>query len=165
MNDVRPGADNSQTLYWSILLLTLAVFLLGTLGFDASARGPDYNLVPVRRILHNASCLLIGCERPPHPFFFVLNLVGNALILAPLGFSLFHLTENKGLSRRQRIWLGLLVGLILSLGVETMQLLHPGRFSDVDDVLLNGLGALMGAWIASRQGQSWCLARVVARKR
>jgi glycopeptide antibiotics resistance protein len=165
MNGVRPGADDSKALYWSILLATLAIFLLSTLGFDGSARGPDYNLIPMRRILHQGSCLLTGCEQPPHPFFFALNLIGNALILAPLGFSLFHLTENKGLSRRQRIWLGLLVGLILALGVETMQLLHPGRFSDIDDVLLNGSGALLGAWLASRQNQGWCLARAVARKR
>jgi glycopeptide antibiotics resistance protein len=155
----------SKSLCWTILLATLAIFLWGTLGLDGNARAPDYNLIPMRRILHGGFCLLTACERPPHPFFFAFNLVGNALILSPLGFSLFHLTEDSGLSRRQRIWLALLVGLVLGLGVETLQLFHPGRFSDIDDVLLNGLGAFLGAWVASRPGKSWCLAQAAARKR
>ena len=155
----------SKSLYWTILLATLTIFLWGTLGFDSNARGPDYNLIPMQRILHGGFCLLTGCERPPHPFFFAFNLVGNALILSPLGFSLFHLTQDSELSRRQRLGLALLVGLILGLGVETMQLFHPGRFSDIDDVLLNGLGALLGAGVASWPGKSWGPAQAAARKR
>ena len=155
MNRVQTGPSNPRSLYWSILLITLVVFLLGTLGFNGGARRVTYNLIPFRNIVQEGLCLFNnGCEQRPSLAFFVLNLVGNALILSPLGYSLFRLTPGRGLSRRGRILLVLLVGLILSLSIETLQLFYTGRYSDINDIVLNSLGALMGAWIASRHEQS-----------
>ena len=154
MNGVRTGPHPPKSLYWSILLITLAVFLLGTLGFNGGPRRLSYNLIPFRNIVQEGLCLFSECEQRPSLAFFALNLVGNALILSPLGYSLFRLTSPRRLSRRGRILLALLAGLILSLSIETLQLLYAGRYSDINDIVLNGLGALMGAWIASRHERS-----------
>jgi glycopeptide antibiotics resistance protein len=124
--------------------------LLGTLGFDGGPRRTSYNLIPFKNIVREGLCLFNECRQRPSLAFFVLNLVGNALILSPLGYSLFRLTSERGLSRRGRIFLVLLVGLILSFSIEVLQLLYAGRYSDTSDIVLNGLGALIGAWIASQ---------------
>ncbi len=154
MSRAQTGRNNPRSLYWSILLITLTVFLLGTLGFGGAPRRITYNLIPLRNIVQEGLCLFKECRQQPSLAFFALNLVGNALILSPLGYSLFRLTSGSRLSRRGRQLMVLMVGLILSLSIETLQLLYAGRYSDINDILLNGLGALTGAWIASRHERS-----------
>ena len=154
MNRVQTGPNSPRFLYWSILLITLTVFLLGTLGFNGGPRRTSYNLIPFRNIVQEGLCLFKECEQQPSLAFFVLNLLGNALILSPLGYSLFRLTSGSRLSRQGRMLLVLMAGLILSFSIETLQLLYAGRYSDINDILLNVLGAVMGAWIASRHERS-----------
>ena len=154
MKSLQTGPNDPRSLYWSMLLITLIVFLLGTLGFSGGPRRISYNLIPFKNIVQEGLCLFNECKQRPSLAFFVFNLVGNALILSPLGYSLFRLTSERRLSRRGRILLALLVGLILSLSIETLQLLYAGRYSDISDILLNGLGAVTGAWIASRHERS-----------
>lgn len=70
--------------------------------------------------------------------YFWLNIVGNLLLFVPIGL----LTPL--LWPRWRRWgLPVLLGLLLSLGIEFSQL-FIGRGADVDDVWLNTLGALLG---------------------
>lgn len=70
----------------------------------------------------------------------VENLVGNMIIFIPLGFLLPILIEKF-----RKITILLLVSLGFSLSFETIQLLYPmlGSF-DVDDLILNTFGALLG---------------------
>jgi glycopeptide antibiotics resistance protein len=69
--------------------------------------------------------------------------VGAALTLATL--------PQPGTRRRtwrQKLhrWLGIAVGAtLLSLAIEVAQLRVPGRSTDVDDLILNSLGAILGA--------------------
>ena len=73
------------------------------------------------------------------------NLAGNALLFFPAGILL------PGLFRRLRRWgpyLGLMLGLILA--VEVAQLFTLRGSLDVDDVLLNGFGAVLGFWLWRR---------------
>ena len=64
-------------------------------------------------------------------------LVGNVLLFLPLGLLM------PVLWRRERLRDALLAGLALSLGIEVVQLVL-GRFLDVQDLLLNVLGAGLG---------------------
>lgn len=70
------------------------------------------------------------------------NLAGNLLLLAPLGFLLPVLNEKARSWKRT-----LVVGAAFSVVMETVQY-FIGRIADVDDVILNSLGALLGysAW-------------------
>ena len=83
-------------------------------------------LIPFREI----SGALFG----PWRFFMLL---GNVVMFVPLGFF------PALLWRRARWYRSVLTGLCTSTGVETIQFLI-GRGSDVDDIILNTLGALAG---------------------
>lgn len=67
------------------------------------------------------------------------NLVGNILLLAPLGFLL------PILFRRFRQFLQVTAaGLLVTLSIEAVQLTMAYRVFDIDDVILNLLGVLFG---------------------
>lgn len=71
-----------------------------------------------------------------------LNLAGNVIGFWPFGFFL------PVMHRKMRsFWLVTLLGFCFSLGVETVQLIWKVGCFDVDDMLLNTLGALSGYWI------------------
>jgi glycopeptide antibiotics resistance protein len=69
----------------------------------------------------------------------VINLLGNLLLLVPLGFFLPVLSEK---SRSAFKIIGL--GFVVSLSIEMSQFILAVRIFDVDDILLNTLGALLG---------------------
>lgn len=76
-------------------------------------------------------CLLCGSRG-------TADAVLNTFLLLPLGLFL-------GL--RWSAWVALGAGLLLSLGIELLQLSLPGRSSTLGDIVLNGLGAGLGAVI------------------
>lgn len=41
----------------------------------------------------------------------------------------------------------LVCGLLLSLGIECLQWIFGSGVSDIDDIIFNGMGALLGYWI------------------
>ena len=68
----------------------------------------------------------------------VVNLAGNVLIFVPFGFF------KPMASRNRRFWETIMDGFLLSLLVEVFQLLSKvGRF-DVDDLILNTFGVMIG---------------------
>ncbi|MEX2375108.1 MAG: VanZ family protein [Dehalococcoidia bacterium] len=86
-------------------------------------------------------------ERPgPEPFMLCIlcgdrggaDLVLNVVLYMPLGLLA---------AQRIGVWRTLLLGVLLSMGVELIQLFLPGRFSTLGDVVANGSGALAGAFL------------------
>jgi len=71
--------------------------------------------------------------------FWVSQAIGNLLLLLPLG--LFGPLVLPWLSRWWRV---ALLAVLVSACIETVQLQIPDRSADVDDVLINTLGALLG---------------------
>lgn len=73
------------------------------------------------------------------------NLVGNILLLLPLGFFLPTLWSKFRSFRKT-----LFIGILSSLSIETAQYilayigLSIGRASDIDDVILNSIGVIFG---------------------
>ena len=72
------------------------------------------------------------------PWPFVYHIIGNMAWFVPLGALLPALKPGV------KAWQVLLTGAALSLGIEALQYLLGTGVSDVDDVLLNALGALAG---------------------
>ena len=69
-----------------------------------------------------------------------LNLVGNIVLLVPIGFLAPLIYRN--LTWKRSLSLGVAAGLT----IEVMQtVLHVGIF-DIDDVILNALGVMIGYW-------------------
>ena len=73
-------------------------------------------------------------------FFTVLNFLGNLAVFVPLGFFPAMLFRGAGWRRSA------LVGLGTSVFVEAGQYFLM-RSTDIDDVILNTLGALCGFWL------------------
>jgi hypothetical protein len=102
-----------------VLLATLTP--LSELGETAPSRGA-IQLVPLERL-----------DGAPVEFAII-----NLLLLAPVAFLL--------VLRGRRAWLvpAVLACVALSVAIEGLQLFHPSRGTNVDDVLLNSAGALAG---------------------
>ncbi len=71
---------------------------------------------------------------------FFLNVIGNTLMFIPYGLFIgYVLKTKKGLT-------ALILGLITSVTIETTQL-QIGRVFDIDDIILNVLGVILGFYI------------------
>ena len=70
---------------------------------------------------------------------FLVNVPGNIVAFVPLGLLVpFCATNLRSLTRI------LLVGALISIGIELLQLGFTERVADIDDVLLNVAGAALG---------------------
>lgn len=129
-----------QKLGWVIFLMYL-IFLAYFLFFsDYFGRGSHfqeeyaYNLVPfkeIRRFI--VYWRVVGIQS------FFLNIVGNIIGFMPLGFFL------PIISRRSRHWYNtVLLSFLFSLCIETVQLVYKVGSFDVDDMILNTLGGVLG---------------------
>ncbi len=72
---------------------------------------------------------------------FLVNIVGNLVMFMPWGFGLVLLWKKN-----RRFWRLCLLAFLLTMCIETVQL-FIGRHVDVDDLLLNFAGALLGAGV------------------
>ena len=89
---------------------------------------------------------------PRHPVS-TLDLVSNVLAYMPLGFlaAIAWRAGRRGGRLGAVIAAGAL-GLVISLSVETLQLLSPSRVADVHDVAMNVLGSAAGGLIGVAVG-------------
>ncbi len=71
---------------------------------------------------------------------FYRNVIGNMIMFMPYGFFISYFLKLK------KPYLVFLLSLIVSITIETTQLVI-GRVFDVDDILLNVFGALLGYFI------------------
>ena len=65
------------------------------------------------------------------------DVLGNVMLFAPLGAALAW--------TGRRVWRATLIGAVLSITIETAQLVVPGRYATLSDVLTNTAGAALGA--------------------
>lgn len=118
-----------------ILLLIYLLFLSEEYGRkDFAHREYRYNLIPFQEIKR----FWIYRERIGY-FAAFLNLGGNVIGFLPLGFILPVISY-----RFRNGWLTGLIGFSLSLFVECAQLVFKVGCFDVDDLMLNTLGAVLG---------------------
>lgn len=85
--------------------------------------------------------------------FWMRNLFGNLALLLPLG-----LLGPIALPALGRWWRIALVALLYSVAIEVIQLAVPDRSADIDDVIVNVAGALLGYLV-------FAIARAVLRPR
>jgi glycopeptide antibiotics resistance protein len=117
----------SFVIYLVILLRLLVFRYSSSITFDI-AYG---NFVPFKTILNYLN-------DSPAMGMVIRNLVGNILIFVPLGFFV-------PLFRRSSNWMIVLAAsLIISFALEAIQGIFGMGVFDVDDILLNTLGAIIG---------------------
>lgn len=71
---------------------------------------------------------------------FVKNIIGNILLFLPYGYFTTYYLNNK------KVWPTALLTMIVSLTIECVQL-RIGRTFDIDDVILNTCGGVVGFFI------------------
>lgn len=96
----------------------------------------EINVIPFR-IFYDS---YIETIQNHHINYFIINFLGNIGVFIPLGFALPFLW--KQMSLKQVIF----YGFISSLTIEIIQL-FISRGTDIDDLILNTIGALMGFYI------------------
>jgi glycopeptide antibiotics resistance protein len=140
---VRPEARGPVVL--GILLIgAVAVTLVVTLGPIAPGVPAErsLNLVPLRDIR--------AVLRSGNAGLATLNLAGNVALFVPVGFLL---------ALAVRRWpIAVVLGVALSAAEEAVQY-AVGRAADVDDVLLNGLGVVLGVGAALAVRALWTRTR------
>jgi glycopeptide antibiotics resistance protein len=115
----------------------LALWLIGGLFLTLQPAHPlpgqvvDDNLVPFHTL--GIYWRNLGSE------FWLRNLFGNLALLLPLG-----LLGPIALPFLDRWWRIAVVALLYSVAIELIQRLVPARSADIDDVLVNLAGALLG---------------------
>jgi glycopeptide antibiotics resistance protein len=144
-----------------IVLLIFVAYLAGlaavTLGPNRPSRTVAEAMVGVdlRPSLASLTCSAASLPRGSADRGFCMrNARGNAVLFFPLGILL------PLIWRRLRFWRGLQIALALSIGIELVQVLSRAwgsyRSADVNDVILNCLGASVGLALMSllrlRQG-------------
>lgn len=72
----------------------------------------------------------------------MIDVVGNVIVFMPIGFGLAGALARDTLI--QTIRPALLGGFLFSLTIELLQLAVPTRTTDIDDLIFNSLGTLLG---------------------
>ena len=108
------------------LMVYVALLLCGTLVFRATKAAPDFRTKP---FWHYAEEMVS------------LDAIVNVLVFIPVGLALCPSF------RKMRWWQAPVFGFALSVVIELMQLLFRRGCSDVDDVIHNTLGCLLGCCI------------------
>ena len=117
-----------------LCLLAYFMFFSESFGRTEADREYAYNLVLFKEISRYFRHYdVLGFS------LFMINIVGNIAAFIPFGFIL------PIISRRSRLWYNtVMFGFIWSLTLETLQLIFKVGSFDVDDMLLNTLGAAAG---------------------
>ncbi|WP_394526422.1 VanZ family protein [Lacrimispora sp. JR3] len=134
------NATKRQKMGWVVFLIYL-LFLVYFLFFsDFFGRGSHlrqdyaYNLVPLKEIRRFIVYRkVVGLES------FLLNIVGNIAGFMPFGFFLPVISR-----RSRRFFNTVLLSFLFSLTIETIQLVFKVGSFDVDDMILNTAGGILG---------------------
>ena len=113
-----------EMIYFGFILYILCLFYVVTFQ-DVSWSTSNY--VPFKEMFR--------CSFGSRLFF--KNVVGNMLMFMPFGFFVAYILKLK------KVWIMSLLSLIVSLTIETIQSII-GRVFDVDDIILNVIGAILG---------------------
>ncbi len=99
--------------------------------------GENHNFIPFYTIKNHVRLLFSQNRRLV--WFAFKNIFGNILLFVPLGFFL-----PWCFPRLRRLWKTALCVLIIMAAVELLQLFTLRGYADVDDLILNSVGAAVG---------------------
>jgi len=134
--------SNTRWGWWLLTLASLGWLLWMTLRPDSTPN--QINLIPMAEHGQALACLISGACAPRQVFWFLLiDVLGNIVVFIPLGIGLAGIWPGQ--NGRQTILRAALFGLLVSLTIELTQLTIPSRATDVDDLIFNTAGTMLGA--------------------
>ncbi len=144
-----------EVLLWIFFLYIICVFSITFFPLNIiigeERRWVSYNIIPVVGTVREVSNITDNAVM--HNFmikFWIKNIIGNILLLMPLGVLLPMLRDRFKSTVRTVIF-----GFLFSLGIESVQLLsgyigNIGRAFDIDDIILNTLGVWIGVLLYNK---------------
>ena len=118
------------TFYKELLMLSFIIYILclfQVVTFTDDVTWSTNNFIPFKEIMRYSITSRL----------FLKNVIGNMLMFLPFGFFTSYYLENR------KPYLTFFLTLIASIAIESVQL-AIGRVFDVDDILLNLCGGLLG---------------------
>ena len=139
----RQVLENKRNVWLKILLAMLAMYLAHLF---YTLLSPTYFFLRFRFSLERVNWVpfRVFGEWLAHP----LNLFGNVLLFMPLGF--FEVLLHPAEIRKKQLWMTAAVSAGLSLFIEFAQC-FTYRVPDVDDIILNTIGGVLGALLCMAQ--------------
>ena len=113
-----------------MLVFILYMFLLFELVTSTDFESYSNNFIPFKEILRYSFSSIL----------FYKNVLGNVLLFVPFGYFVNVTLKNK------KFIINILITFITSLSIELIQM-NIGRSFDIDDILLNLVGGIVGYYI------------------
>jgi len=132
----------------TVLLLILTTILIATITLSLSGKAyAKVDPVPFREIRLLVD-RITGEVPMPMPVLVALTMpmILNVLLFMPWGFLMFLALDTSERPTLQSYLLTYLVAMGFSFAVEASQYFLPTRVTDINDVIWNGFGALLGAF-------------------
>ena len=154
-NRLRPVPDPYRHLRrdsFLVAALSLVVVMLATVGkpFMDIPGVVDGSAHAVRQV---NTQLFGGVENSSVWYGAWTDLVGNIALFMPLGAALYVAGRNLS-GIKWGLGGAMLIGLMVSLCIESAQYIFTLGFSDVDDLLYNTAGSVLGAVLMARVGRA-----------
>ena len=122
-----------------ICVLCYVLFFAENMGRKTGERLYSYNLVPfneIKRYLYNVETIGLNMV--------LINLLGNILLFLPFGFLLPSFWPED--EKKHPIAM-FIIAMLFSAVVECLQFMTGVGSADVDDIILNTAGAMLGYFI------------------
>lgn len=131
-----------------ITILLLLAVTIGIAALTTSITGKSYSKVdpiPFEDLRHLAHRLEHKPMATTTLSIIVLPVIGNLLLFLPWGFLMFITLYSVERPTVQTYVLTILLGVSFSSGIEAVQYFLPSRVADVNDIIWNSAGTLIGA--------------------
>lgn len=127
------------------LLLAVTLAMLGVTLWVSGKAYAKVDAVPFRDLRVLTDRMSEGPVPMPTVIALITPLIFNMLLFLPWGFLMFVLVESPRRPASQAYLLTILFAMAFSMGVEAWQYFLPTRVTDINDVIGNVSGALVGA--------------------
>lgn len=134
-----------------IYLLVLGWFLfisVDSINRNTYFKKREIHLIPFKntytsfKSLHEIAYIVPPDQVPYYRYLFIRNIVGNIVLLIPLGFMVPLLWE-----RINTLKAILIFSVLCSFSIETIQYVLTIGVFDIDDIIYNVIGSLIGFYI------------------
>ena len=122
-----------------IYFMFLCYVVFFTSGRFSNHYNNEINFIPIKNSIHTFLTLNKNDRREFYDFY--LNLFGNIILFLPFAFilrSAFNIGKLKPV---------LLLTILLSAAIEMVQYIFQIGLADIDDIILNTIGAIIGFFL------------------
>ncbi len=145
-HDENPQVRKSPpAIAWAAAALTFIVLSYIVLGHGGSSAVMDtFHAIPLLNLFQDVACIIQRCDAIKAAVLdLLIDGLGNIVVFVPFGAALtWALMDNRRPARTVTI-----IGAALSFVYEILQLSIPGRVVASGDIVLNTIGAAIGAYL------------------